>query len=195
MRSLNKLGEKNPICIGSKFGKLEIIEQSESIRKVWGKKDGKILYTPIYHYKCKCECGEIKKYAKSLLISGKQTSCGCNKYGNKTYKNMSRRLVGLFRNAAIAKGKEWDLNLEYLGDLFEKQNGKCIYTGWDLDIGKHNTSKTASLDRIDSSKGYIKGNVQWTHKDVNIAKNALSHECFLKLCDVVSTKTKSIFEE
>ena len=26
---------------------------------------------------------------------------------------------------------------------------------------------TASLDRIDSTKGYVRGNIQWVHKDIN----------------------------
>ena len=38
---------------------------------------------------------------------------------------------------------------------------------------------TASLDRIDSSKGYIKGNVQWVHKNINYMKQEMTNEEFL----------------
>jgi hypothetical protein len=49
------------------------------------------------------------------------------------------------------------------------------------------TSKvTASLDRIDSSKGYVEGNVQWVHKRINIMKNDLSDSEFIEWCRVVS---------
>lgn len=41
---------------------------------------------------------------------------------------------------------------------------------------------TASLDRIDSSKGYIEGNVQWVHKYVNVMKWDFSMEEFLDIC-------------
>jgi hypothetical protein len=41
---------------------------------------------------------------------------------------------------------------------------------------------TASLDRIDSSKGYIEGNLQWVHKDVNIMKMDLSQVEFIDYC-------------
>lgn len=43
----------------------------------------------------------------------------------------------------------------------------------------------ASLDRIDSSKGYIKGNVQWTTIDANIAKQDMKESDFIELCQKV----------
>ena len=44
---------------------------------------------------------------------------------------------------------------------------------------------TASLDRIDSSKGYIEGNVQWVHKRVNLMKGNMSTENFIEWCNLV----------
>ena len=44
----------------------------------------------------------------------------------------------------------------------------------------------ASLDRIDNSKGYIKGNVQWVTKDINMCKRTLNNESFIVLCKKVS---------
>jgi hypothetical protein len=51
--------------------------------------------------------------------------------------------------------------------------------------------QTASLDRIDSNKGYTKDNVVWVHKNVNAFKNCLSHKDFIKICHLVSKR----FEE
>ena len=45
---------------------------------------------------------------------------------------------------------------------------------------------TASLDRIDSSKGYIEGNVQWVHKSVNIMKCDFSSDIFIGICNQIS---------
>lgn len=45
-----------------------------------------------------------------------------------------------------------------------------------------------SLDRIDSSRGYEVGNVQWVTKYVNWAKNDLSQEDFINLCIAVANK-------
>jgi hypothetical protein len=45
--------------------------------------------------------------------------------------------------------------------------------------------RTASLDRIDSSFGYIEGNVQWVHKDINIIKLDYDQDYFIKICSAV----------
>lgn len=89
------------------------------------------------------------------------------------------------------KGKETQrhpisITIEYAADLFEKQNRKCALSG--LKIRCANTSKrnTASIDRIDSSKGYVVGNIQWVHKDINWMKNVHSSERFIELCKEVA---------
>ncbi len=41
--------------------------------------------------------------------------------------------------------------------------------------------QTASLDRINSKKGYVKGNIQWVHKNVNFMKSSFSTTVFLNL--------------
>lgn len=45
----------------------------------------------------------------------------------------------------------------------------------------------ASLDRIDNSKGYVEGNLQWLCKRVNYMKHTMNNEYFL-------TWIKSIYE-
>jgi hypothetical protein len=55
-----------------------------------------------------------------------------------------------------------------------------------LNSNKYNTEATASLDRINSDEGYIKGNVQWVHKDINIMKNIYSSKYFIEMCKKVA---------
>ncbi|RLD70194.1 MAG: hypothetical protein DRI98_08575 [Bacteroidetes bacterium] len=43
----------------------------------------------------------------------------------------------------------------------------------------------ASIDRIDSNKGYVSDNVQWTCWAVNRAKGDLTNDDFIKLCRAV----------
>jgi hypothetical protein len=185
-----KSGERNLIPLGTKFGKLTTISESQSIKKRWGyhKITKEPIYTTVFHYEVMCECGNVRFLPKTQLTTGVMKTCGCTKLGIKQYKDIPRWLIRMFKSQADAKNKKWDVSLEYLGDLYEQQKRKCMYTGWELQINGAKQSKTASLDRINSSKGYIEGNVQWVHKDVNIAKNKLSHEDFIKLCQDVSKK-------
>ena len=73
-------------------------------------------------------------------------------------------------------------------DLFIKQNRKCALSGLELSFPKINgdQSYTASIDRIDSSLGYIEGNVQWVHKDINIMKNKYDQDYFIQMCKLIS---------
>lgn len=50
---------------------------------------------------------------------------------------------------------------------------------------------TASLDRIDSTKGYTLDNIQWVHKHINVMKMDLDQEYFIKLCKLVTKKSKN----
>lgn len=82
-----------------------------------------------------------------------------------------------------------DLDLEYLKKLWEQQNGKCPYTQVCLKLPNTTGDRVseldfASLDRIDSTKGYLKGNVQFVSLFINFAKNKFSRqqvEEFIKL--------------
>ena len=73
----------------------------------------------------------------------------------------------LARRRVKTHGRECTITVEYLKELWEKQDGKCPYTGWKLDNAETTAHwdthqlhpRTASLDRIDSSLGYILGNV------------------------------------
>lgn len=91
-----------------------------------------------------------------------------------------------------SKQKKWfyDIDEEYILKLFEKQKGLCSLSNVPLTLRKtsNDYSFTASLDRIDSSKGYIKGNVQWVHKWINKMKLDLPQERFLEFCNLVTRK-------
>ena len=102
------------------------------------------------------------------------------------------------KNKAVKRNLDWDENYmttENLWKLMINQNHKCKLSGlniW-LSKGKNIPMQTnqrnldysgwnASLDRIDSSKGYVQGNVQWVHRNVNIMKNSYTEDYFLYLC-------------
>ena len=80
------------------------------------------------------------------------------------------------------RGKQCNLTLQDLKELWEEQGGICPYTGWNLknmsSMAPNKqlplTPDRASLDRIDSSKGYVKGNVQYVCFMAQCCKNVFS---------------------
>lgn len=88
--------------------------------------------------------------------------------------------------SATKRGLDFEVRGEYLDALWQRQDGRCAYTGLEIKIG----DGTASLDRIDPSLGYIEGNVQWTYTPVNIMKWDRSHEEFMKLCSLIVNREK-----
>ena len=64
--------------------------------------------------------------------------------------------------------------------ILQKQKYKCVYTGVKLSWEYNNPYK-ASIDRIDSSKGYTPDNIQIVSFIVNQAKSNLDDKTFLKM--------------
>ena len=75
-------------------------------------------------------------------------------------------------------------------------NGKCEVTGIEFDFNKHSKySKNPyapSIDRIDSSVGYIKTNVRMVIWQVNLMKGELSDFEFIELCRKVINGTEKV---
>jgi hypothetical protein len=88
-----------------------------------------------------------------------------------------------------------DVDLDYLKEVWDNQN-KCIYTGVDLVLPKwkgiNNPLYTASIDRIDSTKGYVRGNIQYISITSNHAKNSMSHEQMIEFCELIIKSKKPI---
>ena len=95
-----------------------------------------------------------------------------------TIKNIIKKLEKIIDN---------DLTLEYLKGVWDYQNGYCAISGlkMEMDITRESPSK-ASLDRIDSSKGYVSGNVQWVCLFVNYAKSDFEDEPIKKLFKLIN---------
>src|SRR5206468_3884446 len=82
---------------------------------------------------------------------------------------------------ARKRNLSFSITLDNIWKLFIKQNGKCAMSGIKLILGKTLSSEyTASLDRIDSTKGYHIENVQWVHKRLNFMKSDTPEKDFFE---------------
>lgn len=159
-----------------------------------------------YRCICKCDCGRIADVNTNYLMRGLRKTCGHEEcefhrqdYTNSGennvrftgYKEISGQKWSSYRCGAERRGLDFLITIEYVWDLFLKQDRKCGLTGLDIFFGKTNTSEsTASLDRIDSSKGYVEGNVMWVHKDINKMKMDLDKIEFIKMCKLIIENNK-----
>ena len=88
---------------------------------------------------------------------------------------------------------QFEITIEYAWNLFLEQNRKCALSGEPLTMwGKINGKYqgTASLDRIDSSKGYVEGNVQWVDKKIQQMKRNMLDGDFIDVCEKVARYQK-----
>lgn len=192
----NRLKKKpiEAIFEGAIFGKLKVVRMtSKKSKNNW-------------LWRCVCECGKECDARAALLRKGKKTSCGCETrlaagigyHGNKIGESHHNRkgfggiggtLWSRLISHAIERGMAVSVTCEYIWNLFQSQDGKCALSGLELTIPSKFTAPesqcTASLDRIDSSKGYVEDNVQWVHKRINLMKNKHTTEEFIDLCRAV----------
>ena len=80
-------------------------------------------------------------------------------------------------------------------EQWEKQNGICEFSGINLILSSYKKIDksliyAASLDRIDSSKGYIKGNIRWVSRSINYMKNTMSDDMVNELIDLIVKNKK-----
>lgn len=111
------------------------------------------------------------------------------KYKWKGCEELSGTRWSSYQKGAEIRGLAFEVTIEYAWNLFLGQERRCalsgvpIYFDMNLDsLRKYGCQGgTASLDRIDSTKGYVVGNIQWVHKDANKMKMDLQEEDFFRI--------------
>lgn len=98
-------------------------------------------------------------------------------------KKWANYLVDSSRNSAKRYGREFDIDVDYILDLYEKQNQKCYWYGIDLEpspVSKYPAKP--SIDRLDNNKGYVKGNIVISCMAANYGRNSCDVEVFKNFC-------------
>lgn len=153
-------------------------------KNIAGKRSGKLIaISPIeldnignMIWKCKCDCGNYKNVSAKSFNSKATKSCGCLKP-----KSNYLRYYNSIISGAKSRNIEVKISLEYIINLLNQQDFKCALSGLKIELSdKLYSKRTASLDRIDSSKSYEDGNVQWVHRDINEMKWDLDEKDFMK---------------
>lgn len=155
-----------------------------------------------YTFKCKCVCGKVIELKSTAFVTGNTKSCGCSwlKYGSnhaafRGYGEIGKTLWTRYQNNAYKRELEFSISIEYAWELFLSQNRLCALTDMPLVFSERkrdDTLTTASIDRRDSTKGYVEGNIWWVHKTINMMKNTLPEKDFIEFCTKVANKNKGV---
>jgi hypothetical protein len=153
-----------------------------------------------YCYECECSCGVKSFFKPSELNRGVGTQgnreycreCAKKSIGKKLWKGygeISAHLWAVTKQNARKRKLEFLISIEDAWEKFLAQKRLCALSGVCLvfsQIGELGTKTTASLDRIDSKKGYLLDNIQWIHKDIQRMKSNFDEDYFVGICKSIS---------
>jgi len=154
-------------------------------------------------WEVECKCG-FKRFIQPSTLFGKNSPRSCRKCNGESKRGSSSphwKGVNVVPHSVLAKIRntlnrgrvlECSISIEDLEEQWVKQDGKCALSGVELcfsevqysDVTKPRGS--ASVDRIDSNVGYVKSNIQFVDKRINIMKQDMSQEDFIDMCRKIS---------
>lgn len=106
-----------------------------------------------------------------------------------TLEGRLKRLLSTIKN----RNENYDLDIEYLLNMYKQQEGKCALTGIKMLYKNDSNRRThpfmISVDRIDPKLGYIKGNVRLLTVAANFALNEWGEEVFKIVCRAYLNQT------
>jgi hypothetical protein len=195
--------------IGSKVHDWTILAEEDGREYYSRKKGGKVVFVRML---VRCKCGFETTIRLETLKRGKSKRCrhcsgreegakylpsGLMGSDNSNWRGTGKipaRMMASMIGGAKARRLVVEVTIDDLSDIFNRQQGKCAVTGISLimrpsivrDVPLELRWRFASIDRIDGSKGYIKGNVQWVSKAVNIMKNVMPEDLFFMWCRTIA---------
>jgi hypothetical protein len=132
----------------------------------------------------------VKKYRTRcklcVLVLSKQTSPAIYKAKSQIRSASPKNFISSILNHASQRKQHlaFNIDLAYLLELYNKQDGLCALSGVNMTYtaGNGRTNTNISIDRIDSAVGYSRGNVQFVCDLVNRMKQDLPEEDLFMWC-------------
>lgn len=163
--------------IGKKFGSLTVIEIARN----------RIDKDKCVMVKCRCDCGKESFFNSRGIRRGSITSC-CRYTKIGGYKGIPGNFWTKTKWCAKKRQLNFEITPQHAFEMLESQNYKCRYSGLVINLSRDIKERTASIDRIDSDIGYVEGNIQWVHKDINRMKSNFSEDKFLEYIRLINEK-------
>lgn len=142
-------------------------------------------------------CNSVQTYGRkghlADAIRGNWKCKSCSSHDNNfkgKYNAIPYTWFSIKQKSGISRGYQWELTIEDIWLIYENQKGVCALSGIPIGWSERGLTATASIDRIDSSEGYLRENVQLVHKDINFMKQQYSQDYFIEMCIAVADKVK-----
>lgn len=153
--------------VGKKFGLLTIISEND-------------YYDGIRKWYCACDCGKTCVRYHSYLLQSPKPSCGCAQRDPRAGLNA---VFHRYRRQAEERSISWNLKKDQVFEIISKS---CIYCGEPpSNIECASKRKYNGIDRLDSKKGYERGNVFACCIRCNRAKSDMTLQEFEKWVEQV----------
>lgn len=100
---------------------------------------------------------------------------------NSTIEGRARVFLQNAKKSALKRGHDFDLEVKDIVECWTEQFGICAYSGRQMTL-EAGQLETVSIERIDSSIGYVKANVVLVCQAVNGMKSNRNFQDFFELC-------------
>lgn len=123
------------------------------------------------------ECG-LEKDILTQFTSHRKECKLCEKFvrKNRTIETWANEMIRKttarhqeFQTRAVPKLGEYDLDAQYLIDLYKTQNGRCSISGMKM-VWSSNSDWMASVERIDDGGTYNRNNITLIVSELNCAQ-------------------------
>ena len=108
---------------------------------------------------------------------------------SETLKGRLKNLLKGAKASSIKRGQVLNLTFEDIHKIWLKQEGKCYYTGWEMNTIT-GSDLVVSIERVDNTLGYSPDNCILVCWCVNRARNTMNIELFIEMCKAVSKHNK-----
>lgn len=137
------------------------------------------------------ECKSCQALRKKFYYLNKDKKEDLDKILKDLLKGCKNRTEGKTKKGSY-KGKAMELDLQFLFDLYYKQEGLCAISDLQMTfiVGAGKQPLNISIDRIDNSIGYEKSNVQLVCSHINIMRGNLEIDYLTFLCKHIYEKNK-----
>lgn len=119
-----------------------------------------------------CKKCVLARRKEQIRVSPELRKRKCQHTSKSQQKNIRSFITHRIHRHEVDANKKmlaFEIDIDFIVHLWYKQNEMCALTGIKM-VHTYKNLRTVSIDRIDSSKGYTKGNVQLVCKAINLGK-------------------------